>query len=363
MLYTLAPRVHTNHLTSVNAKTMKKLLLSLSIASSLLLSAQSVSMAAEAPKSIVTSFYPLAYMAEQIVGDNAEVINLAGSVDVHDYTPSPRDLVKLNKSDLVLFQGAELEAWADDVIPGLKEKGVATFEVSSNLTLAKMEEHEDHHDDHEDEGEEKHSDEHHDKHEDKHEENHKDKHDDHDDDEAGHDEHHHGEYDPHTWLDPVLAQQMVSEILKSVLAIDSSNAAVYEANAEALKTRFATLDEAFKTGLANCANDDVIISHDAYGYLARRYGFTAHNITGISSSDVPSAKILADLKKEAAEGITHILIEENNIRRFADTLARETGLATLPANPLGRGTLDPKKDFFDVMEENLSSFKTALNCK
>jgi hypothetical protein len=35
----------------------------------------------------------------------------------------------------------------------------------------------------------------------------------------------------------------------------------------------------------------------------------------------------------------------------------------LPINPLGRGTLDPKKDFFDIAEENLESFKTALNCQ
>jgi len=88
-----------------------------------------------------------------------------------------------------------------------------------------------------------------------------------------------------------------------------------------------------------------------------------HTIAGISSQDEPSAQILAELKKEAEEGITHILIEENNVRRFADTLARETGLATLPTNPLGRGTLDPQKDFFDIMQENLQSFKTALNCQ
>ena len=113
-----------------------------------------------------------------------------------------------------------------------------------------------------------------------------------------------------------------------------------------MKGSFAQLDQAFKTGLANCANKEFIISHDAYGYLVRRYGFKVHTIAGFSPHDEPSAKILAELKKEAEEeGITHILIEENNVRRFADTLARETGLMTLSANPLGRGTLDPKKDF------------------
>ena len=311
----------------------------------------------EEKKLIVTSFYPLAFMTEQITGNKAQVINLAGSVDVHEYEPSPQDLVKMNKAQLVVFQGAELEPWTDGVIPDLKAKGVTTIEVTHDLELSKTEEHDDHGDEHKDEHKDGHKEEHKDEHK-------KEKDEHHDDEkEGGHDEHHHGEFDPHTWLDPVLAQKMVDQILKSVIAIDSANEAFYKANASALKARFAKLDQDFTAGLSNCANNELIISHDAYGYLVRRYNFKAHTIAGFSPHDQPSAKILAELKKEAEEGITHILIEENNIRRFADTLARETGLATLPANPLGRGTLDPEKDFFDVMEVNLNSFKTALNCK
>jgi len=293
------------------------------------------------PKLIVTSFYPLAFMTEKIVGDKAQVINLAGSVDVHDYEPSPQDLVKLSQAHLVVFQGAELELWTDGVLPALKIRGVPTIEVSHKLELAKLEDHDEHEDEHKDEHHET-------------EKNEK---------EDGHDEHHHGEFDPHTWLDPVLAQNMVDEILGAVVAIDSANETLYQTNAQVLKDRFSQLHQAFQTGLTQCANEELIISHDAYGYLARRYNFKAHTITGFSPHDEPSAKILAELKEEAKEGITHILVEENNVRRFADTLARETGLKTLPANPLGRGTLDPQKDFFDIMEENLSSFKAALNCQ
>ncbi|MGH1426346.1 MAG: metal ABC transporter substrate-binding protein [Arenicella sp.] len=327
---------------------------------------------AEESKSIVTSFYPLAFMAEQIVKDKAQVINMAGSVDVHAYEPSPQDLVKLNQANLVIFQGAELEPWTDGVIPELKSKGGATLEVSHHLELAKMEEHGEHEDEHKGSEQGKHHDEldkdqHDESKEGKHQALKEDKHegseDGHHEEEGHHDEHHHGEYDPHTWLDPILAQQMVDEILEAVVAIDSANKTFYQSNAQILKGKFAQLDKDFQSGLAQCGNKELIISHDAYGYLARRYNFEAHTITGFSPHDEPSAKILAELKEEAKEGITHILVEENNVRRFADTLARETGLATLPANPLGRGTLDSQKNFFDVMNENLNSFKIALNCR
>ena len=155
---------------------------------------------------------------------------------------------------------------------------------------------------------------------------------------------------------------MVDNILAAFISMDSENESVYTANAQTLVSQFQQLDQSLQTELANCLLDEVIVSHDAYGYLARRYGFTMHAIGGLSTNDEPSAKILADLKEEAKEGITHILTEENSVRRFAETLAAETGHTILPINPLGQGTLDPNKDFFDIMNENLSSLKTALNC-
>jgi len=285
---------------------------------------------------VVASFYPLAFMAEQIAGNKGMVTNLAGAVGVHAYRPTPQDLVKLNEADLVIFQGAGLEPWTEGVVPNLQEKGVATLEVSHHLELAKNEGHDDH-----------------------------DSADYEEDEEAGHDEHEHGEFDPHAWLDPVLAQAMVAEIAEALMAVDPANEAFYKANAKALQDRFSQLDEAFAAGLSQCANEEVIASHGAYGYLARRYGFDVHSIAGLSTQDVPSAKVLAALKAEAeAEpGLTHILVEENGIQAFAKTLASETGLQMLPVNPLGRGTLDPTKDFFAVMEMNLQNFKIALNCQ
>jgi len=113
--------------------------------------ANSAENTAQAPIKVVASFYPLAFMAEQIGGDNATILNLAGSVDVHAYEPSAQDMVNLNKADLVIFQGADLEPWTDGVIAELAPKGVATLEVSHDLSLAKMEAHEDH-GDHEDPG-------------------------------------------------------------------------------------------------------------------------------------------------------------------------------------------------------------------
>lgn len=73
-------------------------------------------------KHIVTSFYPLAYMAGEIVGDAIKVTNLAGARDVHHYEPSPKDLTTIYGADLVIYQGAELELWTEGVIPEVEAK-------------------------------------------------------------------------------------------------------------------------------------------------------------------------------------------------------------------------------------------------
>lgn len=296
-----------------------------------------ISQTEESNKTIITSFYPLYFIASEIAGDRATVINLADGVDVHDFTPTPQDMVQLNQADLVVFQGADLEPWADGVMVDLEAKGVAMLEVTHDLELLSMK---DKHEEHEDEDEHK------------GEEN-----------EEEHDEHHHGEYDPHTWLDPVLAQDMIEAIKEAMSAVDPANEATYEANAEALEDRFAALHAEYKAELAQCDVREVIAAHDAYWYLSTRYNFTIHAIAGLAPKDEPSAKTLAALKAEAAEGITHILFEENPSKVFAETLAAETGLETLPVNPLERGTFDADKDFVDVMEDNLANLKIALGCE
>ena len=296
--------------------------------------------------SVVASFYPLAFMAEEIGGELVEVKNLAGSVSAHKYQLTPQDLVSLNEADLVLVQGINLEPWSDDMTHELSEKGVLTLKVTEGLSLYKPEEHNEH------DNENAHSN--------------GDGHDEHkevNNDEYGYDEHNHGAFDPHTWLDPVLAQQMVDNISKAMQEMRPTDAKVFQDNADKLKVRLQELNISFAQGLSSCEQTEVIVSHNAYGYLAHHYGFQTHAIAGLSVADEPSAKILTNLKAEAKDGITHILIEENSVRKFADTLINETGLIPLPVNPLGRGTLDKNKNFFDVMEANLQSFKTGLNCK
>jgi len=329
--------------------------------------------ATDATLSIATSFYPLQFALERIVGDMGTVTNIGAGRDPHDYEPTTQDMLTLQRADLVVLQGADFEPWGDDVQARLTADNVPVVLATAELELHEGGHdhgedeygmHEDEHahedeDEHEYESEEK--SEHHDEHED--DSAHEEESGDHVDEReaADHDEHDHGAYDPHTWLDPVLFSDMVGHLTEEIVALDPANATRYQANAETLQAELAALDTAYTDRLATCELDEVIISHDAFGYLAERYNFSVHAIAGLSTQDTPSATTLAMLREEAEEGIGAILLEGNSITAYGETLARETGLKTLSINPIAY-TVPTGATYLTLMEDNLNTFASALNC-
>ena len=283
---------------------------------------------------IVTSIYPLAYITERIVGERGTVNNIGANQDPHDFRPTAQDIQSIVDADLVILQGAELEPWGEDIQEQLKGTGTQLILVADGLDLFAMEE--DHHD-----------------YEDEHKEEH------HDEDE--YDDHGHGHYDPHTWLDPVLMIKTSKDIARAIIELDPNNEDYYMDNLDRLQQDLTSLDTSYREGLSQCEINEVITSHDAFGYLGRRYGFEIHAIGGLSTQDTPSAVTLAQLKEEAEEGITTILLEENSIAAYGEALAEETGLETASISPIVYN-IPQGQDYLDMMRSNLRAFRSALAC-
>ncbi len=282
---------------------------------------------------IVTSFYPLAFITKELTGDLAEVKNLSAGQDPHDYQLTVQDRVAIEKADLVIIQGADFEPWGDNIIHDLKKKESAYVVATAKLDLHEYKKHE-HHDD---------EDEEHDKEEDKH----------------GHE---HGLYDPHTWLDPILMRQKVNTISEALISLDPEHETIYTENATTLIKRLDELHNEYTTALQSCSVEEAIVSHNVFGYLSDRYGIKTHNIAGLSTTDTPSASLLAELAKEAQEGVTTILTEDSSVTVFAETLARETGLDIQPINTI-EFLIPEGEDYFSLMRSNLASLVIAYGCE
>ena len=285
---------------------------------------------------VVASFYPLYEFSRQVAGDRAEVISLIPSgVEPHDWEPSPQDVVRVQKAKLFVYNGAGLEPWVDKLLRDAKAKGVVVVRASERVALITGEGQATSTARRAKSGAKPKGDMH--------------------------------AVNPHVWLDPVRAQAQVEAIRAGFAKIDPPNAAAYAANAQAYRARLAALDAAFASGLKQCARRDIVTTHAAFSYVARRYGLTQIPISGLEPESEPSPADLAALVKQVKERkVQYVFFETLVSPKLAETLAREVGAKTLVLNPIEGLTKEEQaagKNYVSLMEENLRNLRTALDCK
>lgn len=184
--------------------------------------------------------------------------------------------------------------------------------------------------------------------------------------EAGH-HHHHGEYDPHFWLDFSNDIKIVDAIAETFAQKDPANKEYYLANAANYKQKLLELDNRYKQGLESCKQKEFITGgHNAYAYLAKSYDIEYLSAFGISPDSEPTPKAIkeiADLTKE--HGIKYVLFEELVSPRMAEAIAEQAGAKTMILNPghnLMKEEFDNGVTFVSLMEDNLKTLRIALEC-
>jgi zinc transport system substrate-binding protein len=164
------------------------------------------------------------------------------------------------------------------------------------------------------------------------------------------------EKDPHVWLDPVRYEQIAKKI-----------GDVLHGPSEPFVRRVAKLNADFGAGLAHCERREIVTSHEAFGYLADRYGLKQIAITGISPEAEPTPRALERVIEQVREsGATTVFFETLLSPRIAETVARETGARTAELNPIEGLTEDELargENYFSVMRENLATLRKALGCR
>ena len=297
---------------------------------------------------VVTTFYPIYEFTSEIGGEDANVINLLPTgVEPHDWTPRGQDIVNTSKAQLFFYNGAGLEGWVPDFLKGLdSETKVKAVEISKGIDLITTAEDDGH--DHGGAAEDEHSHEGEEHAEEEHAE------------EAADAKH----IDPHTWVSPKSALIMAGNIRDSLIEADPAHKAGYEERYEALIGKLKQLDEDFTTKLSAVPNKEIVVSHQAFGYLARDYGLDQHAIMGLSPDAEPRAQDMLNLAKLVKEeNIRYIFFEELVSDKLAKTLAGEAGVETLVLNPvegLTKEQAEKGDDYFSLMQKNLQNLLLAL---
>jgi zinc transport system substrate-binding protein len=167
----------------------------------------------------------------------------------------------------------------------------------------------------------------------------------------------HPDGDPHVWLDPIRYLKIV-ERLGAVLRRPAA--------ASRLLARLSKLDREYRRGLADCARRDIVTSHEAFAYLAERYGLHQIAITGLNPEAEPTPQALREtVEVVRASHATTVYFERLVSPRLAETVARETGTKTAVLDPI-EGLTDTERkqgaDYFTLMRTNLRALETGLGC-
>jgi zinc transport system substrate-binding protein len=172
-----------------------------------------------------------------------------------------------------------------------------------------------------------------------------------------------GQVDPHFWHDPLKLSAVAGAIASELGRIDPAHAAAYDARAAALHKKLSALDRAYQAGLAHCARTTVVTSHDAFGYLAR-YGIEVAPITGLAPGAEPTPADLARLQQLIRDdGITTVFSETLASPAAADALAHDMGVRSEVLDPI-EGLSDATADqtYLTLMRRNLAALEEANGC-
>lgn len=292
---------------------------------------------------VVAGFYPLEWAAERIGGDRLTVTSLtAPGAEPHDLELTPRDVAGVSDADLLVYLGG-FQAAVDQVAES--QAGDHSWDAAEAADLSLTAEGHDHeHAEGEDHAEGK----------------------EHADEEDADEEHAEGEEstDPHFWLDPTRLAAVGDALAEELSELDPDGAETFERNAAALREELEALDQEMTDGLGSCAVDTLVTSHDAFGYLADRYGLEVIGVTGLSPNSEPSADQLAEIADLVTErGVTTVYTETLVDPSVAETVAAEAGVRTAVLDPI-EGLTDESAgdDYLEVMRANLATLQEGQAC-
>jgi len=230
----------------------------------------------------VTSFTIIADMARNVAGDAAEIVSITKpGAEIHNYQPTPGDLIAAQGAGLVLWNGLNLEQWFEQFLANLQD--VPSAIVTEGIEPIGIG--------------------------------------------AGPYE---GKPNPHAWMSPTDALLYVDNIHAALAGADPANAATYAANAEAYKRQIEATVEPMRAALAAIPEERrwLVTSEGAFSYLCRDFGLKELYLWPINADQQGTPQQVRQVIDAVRANNIPVIFSESTISsRPAEQVARETGIA------------------------------------
>ncbi len=229
---------------------------------------------------VVTTFTVIADMARNVVGDRADVVSITKpGAEIHYYQPTPRDILKAQGADLVLWNGFNLEQWFEKFFVTLKDvPGVVVTEGIEPMSIGTGP--------------------------------------------------YSGKPNPHAWMSPTDALIYVDNIRDAMIEIDPDGTDAYTANAEMYKAEITATIEPIRKALDQIGENKrwLVTSEGAFSYLARDFGLKELYLWPINADQQGTPQqVRAVIDTVRRENISVVFSESTVPDASARQVARETG--------------------------------------
>lgn len=260
---------------------------------------------------VAASFYPMAEFTRAVGGEFATVETLIpDGVEPHDWEPTPRDLTRLGRAQLFVYNG-HVESWADSALEALSERKITAVEAAHGL--AKI----------------------------------------------------NGRLDPHVWVSPAKALLEIEKITEAFCKVDPQHAESYKNNSLQYSKELKKLDAELKNLSKAAKHKKFITAHAAFGHLSADYGLEQLAIAGISPEAEPTPKDLQRLVRLVKkENVKYVFMETLASPKLTELIAKETGAKILVLDPIEGLDEEGRKenlDYLKIMRNNIKNLRRALS--
>ena len=310
------------------------------------------SVMAASPEVVVSvkPIHSLVAAVMQGVGEPKLIVD--GAASPHTYSMKPSKARALEKADVIFWVGENLETFLDKPLDALGSKATVVSLADApgveKLALREggaFEAHEDEDEKHDDHAGHNHAGHGHAAEKPK---------------EEAHDEHGHGGFDMHLWLDPGNAKAMVTEIQARLSKADPANAATYSRNASELQQKIDAMDQEITSALAPVKAKPLVVFHDAYQYFEHHYGINVVGSITVSPETAPGAERLSDIHKKLASLNAICIFAEPQFKpKLIDVVTAGTKAKSGVLDPEGASLKEGPELYFSLMR-NLS--KSLTDC-
>lgn len=247
---------------------------------------------------IITTIYPYEILVRQIAGERAVVKSfIPPGASPHTYSPTPDNMKMIERADLVISNGMDLEVHIERILSNLADR-----HIEAAMFLPELAEQAEPHD----------------------QRNH------------NHEHAHHHRLNPHIWLDPVLLLDIAKGITERIVNLDPDYADYYRHNYAELETELVELDQMISEERQQFGTLDIINFHDAFHYFNKRYDINTVALIVESPGKEPTPReLVRSGRLIEQQGVSVIFLEPQLNPKAAEIIAREHNIRTETLDPLG----------------------------